>query len=354
MRVIERYILVQLAGIYGLISLLLLGLFGFFDLTTQLDDVGKGIYTTADAIRVTLYGLPQRLVDLMPFTALLTTVVTLGIMAQRRELVILRGAGISPLRVGATIVKLGALLLAANVVLQCTVAPGFSQRGNQLHASAVAGHRAGGANGFWVRSRDGIMHIGGLHNGRAPTDVEFFVFDDGHSLSRYMSAASADIFGPGDWQLHHVLIKHFAAGGYRSERRADLTWRPALYPGQLQLLRQPPATLSPQSLYRYIRYLEHQGRHAQTFRVALWQKLAALFTTLAMMLFAIPLAFANPRGTNLGLRLIAAGLIGLAVYATGQASANLALLLDVPPAPLLLAPAAAFIVAALVWLRRLS
>lgn len=354
MRVIERYILRQFVLAYVLISILLLGLFGFFDLGTQLDDVGKGLYSTSDALLFTLFNIPQRAVEIMPFCTLLATIGTLGMMAQRHELVILRGAGISALRITGMLLKAGLVLLVANLVLQGYVAPHLRQRAEQMRSSALAGHNADFNDSFWVRSRRGVVHIGALRDGRIPVDVEFYRFGAQHSLASYIHADSADILAGDRWRLHDVLIKHFDTPTERTRNQATMLLDPALYPNQLQILDLSPTALSPQALYRYIGYLRSQGENTQPFRVALWQKLALLFTTLAMMLFAIPMAFANPRGTQFGLRLVIAGLIGLGVYSAGQATANLALLLNLNPAVLTLAPGVLFIALALYWLRRLS
>jgi lipopolysaccharide export system permease protein len=353
MRVIERYIGRQFVLAYVLASILLLGLFSFYDLSDQLGDVGKGAYTTVDAIDYTVLGLPQRFVDLMSFTALLATIITLGLMAQRQELVVLRSAGISALRIAGTIFKIAVVLLAINIALQMTVAPQLLQRAEQMRAAALAGHADFG-NSFWIRSRRGILHIGGLRDGRIPVDVEFYRFAAGHALARYIHAQRADPLSSHRWRLHGVLSKRFTARGDRTRRRRMVYIDPALYPNQLQILNRPPASLSPQALYHYIGYLQRQGENARRFTVAFWQKLAVLFTTLAMMLFAIPLAFANPRGAHFGLRLVIGALIGLGVYAAGQATANLALLLAFNPAVLTFAPGLLFIALALYWLRRIS
>ena len=354
MPIIERYILRQLAQAYALCSILLLGLFGFFDLNIQLQDVGHGMYSTRDAVIYTLLGMPLRLVDLMPFTALMATVATLGIMAQHRELVILRATGISALRVAGMIGKAALLLVVINIALQTSVAPALQQRAERMKASALAGQQIDVGDGFWIRSRTGVVHIGRLRAGRLPVDIAIYRFASDHALAQYIHADSANTISAHRWQLHGVTIKHLAARANTTTRRAVFDWDPGLYPNQVKILNQSPASQSPQALYHYIRYLKAQGRNALLFQVAFWQKLSVLVTTLAMMLFGIPLTFTNPRGTSFALRLVIGGMIGLAVYASGQATANLCLLLELNPAAASLAPGILFCAIALFWLRRVS
>ena len=74
---------------------------------------------------------PQRLVELTPFATLLTVVIALGLMASRHELVILRGAGLSPARIAGTVFKAGVALLVIMLCVQSFVAPPLLQKPTQ-------------------------------------------------------------------------------------------------------------------------------------------------------------------------------------------------------------------------------
>ena len=61
--------------------------------------------------------------------------------------------------------------------------------------------------------------------------------------------------------------------------------------------------------------------------MAMWQKLGRPLLTLAMILFAVPFTFAQPRSPGLGGRLAIGAVVGLLIYVSNQIIANLGLLL---------------------------
>ena len=354
MTILNRYIRNTLFKNYLLVSVLLLGLIGFIDLAVQLDEVGKGGYSTRAAVLFTLYHLPRRLVEMFPFTILLGAVWTLGAMATQRELVVMRSSGLSPLRITASVAAAGALLLAAIAVIEIYVAPALQQRAFALRTSAIAGNAGNSESSLWTKSNQGVVYIADLRHGRIPAGVEIFHLGDQQRLDLYLKAETADIIDPQRWRLHNVTRKRLSADPPTSERLDTLEWRPILSPEQLRILDRPAQSLSIIDLSRYVRYLRQQGQNAQRFSLALWQKLALPLTALAMILLAAPLSFANARGANLGLRMAAGAGIGLAVFTFTQVAANVGLLFSINPALLTVFPSALLAVAALLWLRRLS
>lgn len=354
MRIYERYIHTELLRAWVVVNLVLLGLFGFFELAVQLDDVGKGSYTIAKALWFTVEQLPQRLIELTPFAVLLSVVLALGLMASRHELVILRGVGISPLRLAGCVLKAGSALLALVLVVQSFLAPPLMQQAQRMRSAAVAGDSVASDASYWLRTRDGVVHIARLQNGHQPVDIEILEFGPGQTITRYLRAEKADIQPSGIWRLHGVEVKHLTDLTNAGARRAELDWTPSLYDRQLALLDRAPASLSPLSLYRYVAYLDARKQDAQRYRIALWQKLALPLTTLAMLLLAMPLVLFNPRGANLGLRVALAAGIGLGVFALLQAIGSLAFVFGLPPSLCMLAPGLACCGIALLWLRRLG
>lgn len=352
MTVMTRHLHAELLRVFIVVMLLLLGLFGFFDLSVQLDDVGQGSYTTYDAILFTLRQLPQRAVELTPFAMLLTVVAALGLMAARSELVIMRGAGLSPMQIGARVFGFGAAMMVLVLIVQSLVAPPLTQRAEQLRASAMTGSNIANDASFWLRSQDGVVHIGALENARVPLNIEILEFGPDATLTRAIHAARADIPVEGPWQLKDVVIKRFA-GGETSVRQPALAWTPTLYARQLAVLDRTPDSLAPRSLYRYINYLQAHDQDSQPFEIALWQKLSLPLTTFAMLLLGLPMVFVNPRGANIGLRISIAAGIGLAAYAFIQVLGNLAFLYSLSAPLMMLTPGLLLCLGALLWLRRL-
>ena len=78
MRRLDRYIARNF--VFGLLPTLLLltGLFSFLALVQELEDVGKGSYSTLSALAVIALTLPRKLIDILPVVALLGALTGLG------------------------------------------------------------------------------------------------------------------------------------------------------------------------------------------------------------------------------------------------------------------------------------
>jgi lipopolysaccharide export system permease protein len=112
----------------------------------------------------------------------------------------------------------------------------------------------------------------------------------------------------------------------------------------------PPDSLSPSDLYQYIQALRQRGQNADTYVLALWQKLAVPLTTGAMVLLSLPFVFGPPRGTT-GLRITVGAMVGIGFYLANQIIGYVGLLLEFHPTITTLAPVAAILWIALWRLR---
>jgi lipopolysaccharide export system permease protein len=80
MKTLDRYIGSSFLSSFGLIICILLVLFSFFELMSQLNDVGKGIYQISDVVVFICLTLPRRMLDLMPISTLLGSIIALGLL----------------------------------------------------------------------------------------------------------------------------------------------------------------------------------------------------------------------------------------------------------------------------------
>ena len=95
MKLLDFYIGSTFLKCFLLVILILAVLFSFIEFLSQLDDVGTGRYGLGNAALYVVFTLPRCLIDLMPVSAMLGGVITLGLLADRGELVAMQAAGIS-------------------------------------------------------------------------------------------------------------------------------------------------------------------------------------------------------------------------------------------------------------------
>ncbi|MDZ7622027.1 MAG: LptF/LptG family permease [Candidatus Competibacteraceae bacterium] len=96
-------------------------------------------------------------------------------------------------------------------------------------------------------------------------------------------------------------------------------WRPIL--GELSI----------RELWVYVDYLERNGLDAQSYRLALWRKLLAPLSYLAMLVIAMPFVFGPQRTAGVGQRLLIGLLLGLVFFLLNYLLGNVVLLYGFPP-----------------------
>ena len=329
MKILDRYIRLHIAGGYLLVMAVLISLFTFLDFIDQLDDMGKGDYRLRDIIVFVVLMAPRRLLDLMPATALLGGTLALGSLAGSNQLVAMRAAGVSVAQIGWAVMKAGLMLVLAVVVLTEFIVPPLQQKAYERQLITMGRIRALRTDqGFWSRDGMRFINIRQIRNGRIPTDINIYEFNERGQLQNFIHAENADIIQRDHWILNGVWRKTVDGQTITMARLPSQSWRPFLDDAQFQALQYPADSLSPSDLYQYIHYLQSGKQDTRPYELQFWQKVALPFTTGAMALLSIPFVFSLPRLSNAGQRILAGAITGIVLYFLNLVIANLGMLLN--------------------------
>jgi lipopolysaccharide export system permease protein len=352
-KILDRY----LAGVFFRcwlnVNLVLAGLFSFLELAKQLDDVGKGHYRLSDALLYVALTLPGRMIELAPPSALLGSIITLGLLAKNLELVALRACGISIQRVGWAFAKpavltLLTLLLGAQFIIPSLEQTAWTRRETALAESATILPR----NGFWVRDEGRFIN---LRNGRGNgiQAVDIYDFDDGGKLTGYLYARETHIGAKGNWVLREVRQKVVTERGDVVHEIPQLVLSDLLTRKQAAALALPPQTLSLSELYNTITNLQKRGQNPGRYRLALWQKLMLPVITAAMIMISLPFVCGSTRSSSLGWLIMVGAIIGVAIFILNQILGYIGLIFQISPVWTTLFPALAILAAGIVLTRKL-
>ena len=125
--IIDRYLFVTMARASALVILVLLAQSAFINFVDQLDEVGEGSFTTADAVFFTLMLWPSHAFEMFPIAVLLGTMLGLGALANHSELIALRAAGVSMWRFARTGLLTGLVFAVVAAVVGEFIAPPAEQ-----------------------------------------------------------------------------------------------------------------------------------------------------------------------------------------------------------------------------------
>lgn len=354
MKLVEKYLMRRIGLGLLVATVILLPLFSFLDLVDQFDDIGQANYRMQDAFYFVLLLLPRRLIQLLPFIALLGNVIALGRLAANSEIISMRAAGLSPAGVSLASFKVGLCLLVLLAVLEQFAAPFLQQRAITHRSEALdQGAELGAKLGIWTRDDRQILRLGEAIRDTYAQDIEIFTLDRQGRLSAYLHAASADIISDGYWILHDVTSKDIQGARIHTTRLATTGWRPFLDAAQVATLTRPAESLPPIDLYHYANYLKRTGQQYDQALLLFWRKFGTGLVLLAMMLLSVPFVFGSVRA-GVGGRLVLASITGVCVYLLDQILSNLGLMLGFNQPLVALAPGLMLLLIGQLWLQRVN
>ncbi len=351
MTIIDRYISrFVIKGSFATL-LVLAGLSGFFEYMNELGNL-TGMYTSAKAGLYVLFTLPTQLYELFPTAVLIGSLISLGGLAAHSELIVLSVSGLSHLRISLSVLKGGLALMVFAFVIGEFVAPPSEQYAQELRTTARHVHlNTQGDDALWVRYKNQVVRVQEILAGKRLKQVEIFRFGEARDLQQLTRADEARYLS-GSWHFYKVTINHISETGIRREQKAEMVWGELFDPDVLDVLSVNPERLSVWSLDEYIGYLEANGQDSEQYRQAYWLKLITPFTTLVMLLVALPFVFGPLRSSGTGKRIFVGIILGLTFYLLNKTFSRAGLAYDLPPLLSAVIPTLLFAVGAILALRR--
>jgi len=352
MKILDRYLAASILTSTLLVLGVLLALFSFIQFVDALGDVGKQNFQLADAVRYVLLSIPRQAFEIFPMAALLGTTLGLSALAADAELVAIRAAGVSVLRIVGAAMKVGLVLAVIAVLIGEFLVPETERIAERGRAKALQVRIKQQRDfGLWLRDGPAYVHVGEVLPDFTLLKVDIYQFDENDRLRLQTSAKSAR-FEDKHWRLSEVSESWLAENRVQSRRLREQEWGSALTPDLLSVFTVRPEALSVLHLYRYIRHLEQNKQNTGPYALALWQKLTSPFATVVMMVLAIPFVFGSQRSGGIGARLFTGILLGLAFFVVSRGFGYFGLLYGIPAVIGALLPTLLFFGLALVMLRR--
>jgi len=349
MRTARRYLAREIYRSCAVVLLALVGLFTFFALIEDLDNVGTK-FTLLNLFYLQALQLPTRLYELLPIGLLIGAILALASLAQRNELVILRVSGVSGLRMLAMLWIITIPWVLGAFVLSEVVTPAAEIKSSEANLTLLG--RAGGGrlnSGYWFKETGPaggtrIINIAELKASGGVAGVTLYEFRDDQELSM-LSQAESGYFQNGSLVLEKVTETEIDANAVSALANEQVPATPVthirhlgrrdlattLTPERLIARILTPERMSISVLLDYIDYLKNN--HLQTERqvVALWRKVAYPFTLLVMMTIAAPIGFMQTRRGGVGGKVFIGILLGVGFFMINQLALNVGMLGKWPP-----------------------
>lgn len=314
MRILDRYLVRTVLAGTLLALFILLAIDLFFIFVQEIQDMGKGQYGLKDILVYVALVAPGRVHEILPMSVLLGSLLSLGTLASGSELIAIRAAGVSVLRISLSVLKAGLIILVAAAVIGEWVAPWTEQQAEQRRSLAVSGTvTLRSEHGLWARDGNNFINIQQVLPDGQLANVDVYELDKNGGLIAAMRAGNAKHHDDG-WRLQGVQRGDIKERSLTVTQAETLDWPSLLSPKLLNVVTIDPADLSARDLYKYSQYMRDNGLDASRYDLAFWRRVLAPVAGLVMLFLSIPFVFGPLRDSGTGQRLLWGVLVGVAFF----------------------------------------
>lgn len=352
MKIYRRYLVREVSGGILLVLVGFLALFGFFDMITEVKNVGQGAYQLHHALGFVALRLPGRVYELMPIAVLIGALYALSTLARHSEITVLRASGLSTGKLLFCLFQIAFAFAVVTFLIGEFVAPPAERAAQQLRLKERG--RAVGQelrSGLWVKDDRSFINVQVVLPDTRLQGIRIYDFDKNARLRSVTEAKEGVYVPPASWRLTDVVqtVLH----GERSEivRMPDMQWRSALNPDILSVLMVAPDRMSLLHLSAYVRHLSENSQKTQRYDIALWKKLVYPLAALVMVALALPFGYTHNRVSGVSLKIFSGVMIGVLFHMLNGLFSNLGAINSWSPALSAMAPSALFMLAAvgMIW-----
>ncbi len=321
MRILSGYIMSRTSRPLVLLFLGFIGIFVLVDLFDHAhsfidNQVGAGIVAAYYA-----YSIPFIFVLTAPVAMLLATLLSIGGMSRRNEIMAMKGAGLSLARILAPVLCLAALLSAANLLVAEFVVPPATRQKIQIEDAHLKQQRSDPRirrDLIYMRP-DGAMLLIRRYNTRLQTmeEVTLEEFDEFIRPRTRIDARTAR-WETDHWILESGRLRRFTVEGESVTPFDTMELSPGdPTPDDLVRRELTPEERGYFDLREYIAKLKAGGNLPRALEVQLHLKIAFPFVTLIMTLLGAPLA-ARTRRSGFAMAFASALAISFLYYGSIQ------------------------------------
>ena len=351
--ILDRHIGRTILYSTSLVFMVLLALFTFFEFVDKLDEANRATGGFYDVARYLALTTPRKIYELFPMAALLGTTLGLSSLAIDSELIAMRAAGVSLLRIVGSVLKVGAVFVVAATLIGELVAPQAENQAQRTRAESLRIGILQDNASIWLRDNLAFINIGEVLPDLSVLKINIYQFDAGSRLRTQIYAESGK-YDNGRWHLRGVSQSTINDDQVQISHRDSEHWQSAIEPDMLAVFAVKPEGLSALNLFRYIRHLQRNNQETSRYKLAFWYKLVSPLTTGVMVVLAIPFVFMPLRNAGMGYRLFLGIMLGLSFFVFSRGFGYISLLYGVPPFVGAVLPSLLFLLLAAYLLRRVA
>ncbi|OYY65851.1 LPS export ABC transporter permease LptG [Sphingomonas sp. 28-62-11] len=269
----------------------------------------------AEVWRYVGFRVPQIIERFLPFSVLLSTILTLSTLNQNSEIVALKGSGLSahqvlaPLILASFIIAILSFAFNDRIVSRATAT---LNRWQKVQYAALPIDRGDRTN-VWVRDGEDLIEVDtvkGKGDAVKLTGITIYDRQNGNLIGIIRSAGGGRV--EGGWRVDSASRFDVASG--RISPLGAIVVARGVRPDQFTLTNVDPNGLSFGALSSAISDLNDAGRPTKALEGSLWHKISGPLSSVLMPLLGAVAAFGIARSGKLFIRAVIAMLLGFAYF----------------------------------------
>ena len=349
MKILDTYISKSVLTSSFIVLFALVGIFTFFAFIGELSNSQGPNTTIVDIIFTSTLGIPELAYQVMPLAALIGSLLALGGMMEAHELVVIRAAGATKIRVLQIVIKTSILLMLTALLLGEFVAPLAQVKIHELSLKSERGVRTV-TDKIWMQDLNAFVSIDAILPDCRIVGVKILKLGDDGKLNESIYAKEASCSSEG-WILKGVKRTSFSGDAYAASQIASLVWPTELDFNLLGLLGLEPQKLTLKELSLYLRFADENAGDIQRWSQAFWTRVIHPFSIILMTFLSFTIALSISRSSSVSGSVFVGGAIGLVFYVLNELIGNFGLVFNFNSALAAISPSL-LVLFSTVWLFR--
>ncbi len=312
--------------------MLLLTLFNLFTFSDELKDIGTGSYGLREIVLYLFFTSPRVIYELIPSAALVGSLLVVGAMANNREIVAMRAAGLSVLWVIKSVMCAGIILVVFAVFVGEFIAP-EAERTAQLIKTKAQNNKLilHSKYGLWLRENNQFINVRKIQSKGELSDIFLYEIDDKGHLALISEVKQASFLGNQQWEMKGIRQSELSSQQVFSRTIDQKQWDTTIDPDLLNVVVVKSENLSLFDLFMYIDFLKQNNQKSLSFELAFWSRLVNPLVTFVMLMVSIPFVVAVKRGVGTGGRMMIGIIIGMTFNIFDKIAGHLGLIYEFNP-----------------------
>jgi lipopolysaccharide export system permease protein len=330
--ILSQYMMRTILASTALVMVVLLALAGLFEFIAELDDV-RNDYQTPQAILFALLRMPVLAFELMPVSALIGSLLGLGALAANSEIIVMRSAGLSVVKLALMVSLSGLVMLIFTGLIGEFIGPSLDFYARDMRSQAIYGQdeeRLG--NATWVRDGPVYLHLQRVNSEFDFGSIYLYRFDENNKLQSIARAENSGIDDDDRWRFENFRETQFIDDSVHVVESSIALESFEVNAELLGNALAKPLSLSLRGLLSYIDYLKRNSLDASRYETELWYRVSRSVSVMIMPILALAFVFGSLRTGGTGSRLMIGIVIGLAYYLVSEMLASSGQVFNMNPA----------------------